>query len=118
MPLVDEQPKPKKNDGPAVWDMVIQDMVSNFTDPADQDMVGKIIVDMKDRDEVGFKRYGTRLQPFNGRHALIDAYQEFLDGAVYLRQFLEENQDPIDPLIILYNQHLSNMLQLRKLIQT
>lgn len=30
------------------------------------------------------------LQPFNGRDALVDAYQEAVDLAVYLRQRIEE----------------------------
>lgn len=68
--LVGEQPMPKKNKLPAVWDLVIKDMQS--------------------RDLVGLERYKTRLQPHNGRDALIDAYQEILDAAVYLRQLIYE----------------------------
>ena len=68
--LVNEQRKPKKNKLPAIWDLVIEDM--------------------RARDQVGLKRYQTRLQPFNGRDAMIDAYQEILDAAVYLRQLIYE----------------------------
>jgi len=39
---------------------------------------------------MGKERYGTRLQPFNGRDPFIDAYQEVLDLAVYLRQAIYE----------------------------
>lgn len=56
--------------GSAIWDLVI--------------------ADMKERDESGSKKYGTRLRAFNGRNALIDAYQEALDLAVYIRQEIEE----------------------------
>lgn len=66
----DEQPDPTPNAGPAVWDMVIADMHA--------------------RDEVGRQRYGTRLQPGNGRDALRDAYEEALDLAAYLRQAIYE----------------------------
>ena len=48
------------------------------------------MADMLDRDTVGRKRYGTRLQPHNGRDALVDAYQEALDLVVYLRQAIYE----------------------------
>lgn len=65
-----EQPGPKRNILPAVWDLVI--------------------TDMKERDKIGEARYGTRLQPFNGRDALVDAYQESLDQTVYLRQLIYE----------------------------
>lgn len=64
------QPDPIPTDGPAIWDLVIQDM--------------------KDRDAKGRKAYGVPLQAHNGRDPLRDAYEEALDLAVYLRQALEE----------------------------
>ena len=64
------QPDPKSNNLPAVWDLVISDM--------------------KARDEVGRSRYGTPLQPHNGRDALRDVYEELLDAAVYIRQVMYE----------------------------
>ena len=65
-----QQPAPVINNYPALWDLVIGDM--------------------KDRDATGQARYNTRLQPFNGRDCLIDAYQEALDLAVYLRSAIFE----------------------------
>ena len=41
---------------------------------------------------MGIEKYGTVLQPNNGRNALVDAYQEALDLAVYLRQRIEEDK--------------------------
>lgn len=64
------QPPPSRNSQPAVWDLVV--------------------ADMKERDQEGRKKYGTPLQPFNGRDVLTDAYQEALDLAVYLRQAIYE----------------------------
>ena len=49
-----------------------------------------VMTDMQERDSLGIRKYGTRLQPFNGRNALVDAYQEALDLAVYLRQAIYE----------------------------
>ena len=46
--------------------------------------------DMNDRDQWGRSKYRTPLQPFNGRDALTDCYQEILDAAVYMRQMLYE----------------------------
>jgi hypothetical protein len=66
----DIQPAPIKSKSPAIWDLVIRDMV--------------------ERDGIGTKKYGTRLQPNNGRKALVDAYQEALDLVVYLRQAIYE----------------------------
>jgi hypothetical protein len=71
--LVEHQPEPQHNDRPAVWDIVINDMV--------------------ERGIMGVKKYGTPLQPFNGRDALIDAYQEALDLCVYLRQAIFERDE-------------------------
>ncbi len=65
-----DQPDPKPNDGTPIWELVIEDM--------------------KARDRLGRKRYGTPLQAFNGRKAIQDAYEEILDAAVYLRQAIEE----------------------------
>jgi hypothetical protein len=65
-----EQPAPVLNDKPAVWDLVLADMAA--------------------RDRLGRKRYGTPLQPNNGRDVLRDAYEEALDLCAYLRQTIYE----------------------------
>lgn len=64
------EPAPTPNTEPAIYDLVIRDMAA--------------------RDRFGHNKYGTRLQPFNGRDALKDAYEEVLDLAVYLRQLIYE----------------------------
>ena len=66
--LVKPQPAPQSSAHPAVWDLVL--------------------VDIAERERDGVAKYGTRLQPHNGRDALVDAYQEALDLVVYLRQTL------------------------------
>lgn len=71
-PVHREQASPIKNEMPAVWGLVMEDM--------------------KARDVLGERRYGTRLQPHNGRKALRDAYEEALDLVVYLRQELYERE--------------------------
>ena len=73
MSIVEEQVDPEPNSNPAIWSLVIQDM--------------------RDKDKNGFLKYGTRLQGFNGRSALRDAYQEALDLAVYLRQKIWEEEN-------------------------
>jgi hypothetical protein len=67
-----EQPDPTHNDSQSIWELVIQDM--------------------RERNALGKERYGTELQPFNGRKALVDAYQELLDLCVYLRQEIYERE--------------------------
>jgi len=51
---------------------------------------GMVMADLETRLQVGIQRYGTALQPFNGRDALRDAYEEALDLACYLRQAIAE----------------------------
>lgn len=63
---------PLRNENPAVWDAVIEDM--------------------KARDAFGRAKYGTPLQVGNGRDALVDAYQEALDLVVYLKQAILERE--------------------------
>jgi hypothetical protein len=48
--------------------------------------------DIEERNRFGIEKYGTPLQPHNGRKALRDAYQEALDLAVYLRQEIYERE--------------------------
>jgi hypothetical protein len=45
---------------------------------------------MRQRDQAGKNKYGTRLQPENGRDSLRDAYEEALDLAAYLRTAIYE----------------------------
>jgi len=68
--LNNPQPPPNPVAGPAVWDLVIDDMCA--------------------RDLMGQEKYGQRLTPGDGRDSLVDAYQEALDLAVYLRKAIWE----------------------------
>lgn len=65
-----KQRKPTKNNHLAVWPAVIKDM--------------------QNRHKVGIKRYGTALQPFNGRKSLQDLYEELLDACAYIKQNMME----------------------------
>lgn len=54
------------------------------------DIQSQVIADIEERRKVGIQRYGTALQPHNGRDALRDAYEEALDLACYLKQAIVE----------------------------
>lgn len=62
------------------------DPVKDPTAPSAHDLV---IRDMVARKKMGLDKYGTLLQPENGRDSLVDAYQEVLDLAAYLRNEIE-----------------------------
>lgn len=68
------EPAPVANDRPHIADLVI--------------------ADIQERKEQGIAKYGTPLQPFNGRRPLTDAYQEVLDLGQYIRQAIEEGWAP------------------------
>lgn len=67
------EPPPTATDGPSMHDLVCDDL--------------------QERKRFGLAKYGTTLQAHNGRRSLVDAYQEALDLAAYLRQALEEHGD-------------------------
>jgi len=70
MTAIEDQPPPIHNDNESIHALVRKDL--------------------EQRESIGLERYGTALQAGNGRNSLIDAYQELLDGACYLRQAIEE----------------------------
>lgn len=49
--------------------------------------------DLMRRSKMGEAKYGTVLRADNGRNPLVDAYQETLDHACYLRQAMEEESE-------------------------
>lgn len=55
-----------------------------------QDITRLVQQDLERRSQMGARKYGTRLKSHNGRDALVDAYQEALDLACYLRQEIAE----------------------------
>lgn len=67
--------------------------IPHAVDAADErhpKIVDLVIKDMNEKAEKGKEKYGTYLQPFNGRDPLIDRYQELLDACQYARQEIFE----------------------------
>lgn len=67
-----DQPLPEGNDTKPIHEIVADDLLERLA--------------------FGKAKYGQPLQAFNGRNALLDAYEEALDLAVYLKQRLVEEQ--------------------------
>ncbi len=70
------EPPPTDGEGPPVWELVRAEML--------------------ERHEAGVAKYGRPLRAFDGRKSLVDAYQEALDLAVYLRKEIEERKIAAD----------------------
>jgi len=56
-----------------------------------EDVATIVQKDIEARARLGEEKYGERLTTQNGRDALVDAYQESLDIALYLKQKILEN---------------------------
>lgn len=65
-----DQPLPVVNDHPFVADA--------------------LVAFIEARKQLGIERYGTPLQPHNGRDALRDLFEELVDAATYAAQLLIE----------------------------
>lgn len=64
-----------------------------------------VIEDLKARLKLGMERYGVGLQPFNGRNSLQDLYEEILDGAVYVRNEMREQNSYRNALLTIIDMH-------------
>lgn len=106
--LVEPQPLPVKGSAPATWDLVIAD-VEKYTFYFEN--VDRVVADMRARDDFGAKKYGVRHQHDDGRDHLVDAYQELLDAALYLRAAIEQKPDGL--ISALYQETLSLVFSLR-----
>ena len=107
------QPRPKPNGYDSAHDIVARDLIGSegypaLTEPLDLVAMYSDLADnfenvalalgenpqevMTKRKEFGLAKYGTILQPHNGRNHLADALDEFADALVYLRCAIYEEK--------------------------
>jgi hypothetical protein len=113
--ITDQPPPILQPDLIPVWENVVHDFRTRYQDAVDDDnkaTAWNVLNDMRDRDRVGRERYGTPLTVNNGRDQLVDAYQEMLDGSVYLKAAWLEGAQVRD----LYHAQLDLIMQVRKVI--
>lgn len=70
----EDQPLPVRNELPYIQDLVI--------------------ADIERRKQIGIQRYGTALQPHNGRDMLQDLYEELMDACIYIKGVMHERDYP------------------------
>ncbi|GIW59507.1 MAG: hypothetical protein KatS3mg087_0573 [Patescibacteria group bacterium] len=59
---------------------------------SDRPTVELVIEDFQMRSQIGLKKYGAYLQPFNGRRSLQDLYEELSDAVLYCKnRIIEED---------------------------
>jgi hypothetical protein len=80
--MSNEQPPPVKNRNTPSWSLVQEDLMR----------MGEyaVLSDTSNRDLQGYRKYGTQLQPGNGRDSIRDAYEEAMDLVVYLKNAIQE----------------------------
>lgn len=104
------QPPPIPNDNPAIWDLVVAD-AQRFH--GGDSLLDAVVRDMRARDVLGAHRYGVRLQAGNGRLSTLDALEESLDMAAYLRIAVEEGVPGAEQL---YRAHLSHVFAAKRVL--
>ena len=89
-----QQPDPIETTEQPAWERIIE-ILTDLRNVEDDDAsvisaLDQLIIDAKARDEFGRKKYGTPLQPGNGRDHLRDWWEECMDGIAYAYCALHE----------------------------
>ena len=58
----------------------------------DKTITDLVVEDIRERAEMGRKKYGRALLPNDGRDSMRDLYEELLDAVQYLRKEMEEKR--------------------------
>lgn len=98
---------------------VAQHVVHLFTCPTYQE-AGILVPDIEARIASGEKKYGTRLKTHNGRNAVLDLYQEVLDGINYSMQNVLEKaplgSKAVEPYSQLFNELTGLAIRVKNLL--
>ena len=65
--------------------------------------------DLHKRLEKGIETYGTPLTTFNGRNSLLDAYEEVLDLAMYIKQRMMEDRIITEAVMVIINEEIERL---------
>lgn len=126
--IVDQPPPQASNHRPA-WERVIEFVSTKVAQNPNADPICVVVLkDMQERHDLGVKRYGKPLQAGNGRNHLVDAYQEKLDGIVYLQAWFDEHgwnldelpeitPDHVRELAVIFINSIGEAMQLRRHIE-
>lgn len=115
-----EQQMPTPNGHPSIQSLMRADV--RHRTAWTSEMRAALTADLDARERIGVERYGTALQPFNGRDALRDLYEELIDGALYARQAMVEEEDANgnslrrSMLNLVYQSVLTNLARVRTII--
>ena len=108
--LMGSNPPPIPNNSKPIVDEVVEDILTSGGEGADRDL----IQDFWERKRFGIEKYGVALQAKNGRNYLLDAYEESLDQAIYLRGYISSSKKAGADLTMLYAASLEICRYLRR----
>ena len=76
-----------------VGSVAVDNQPAPLQEPVGVDIGELVISDLRKRIEYGKGKYGVSLHSHDGRDTLVDAFQEALDLALYLRKVIVERDD-------------------------
>lgn len=96
----ESQPDPRSSGLRPLWPVLIGELSTRDLWITDERRA-MLIQAMRNRDDLGRRRYGVPLTAHNGRDARRDARDEALDLMIYLRQMIEEGRTTVGGAAIL-----------------
>ena len=76
--------------------------------PGQAVVLDDLVLQLRARSDFGERKYGTRLETWNGREATLDALQELLDLFVYLHQARMERAD-LEALVVTLRRRVADL---------
>lgn len=58
----------------------------------EKNITDMVIDDLRERERIGYKKYGKVLRAFDGRDSLKDLYEELLDASQYIKKAMIEQE--------------------------
>jgi hypothetical protein len=121
-----DQAAPVPNEHPSMHDLVVRDLSSrdlrwDLSIGRARRIRDEVCDDLAARKAFGLAKYGTPLQPFNGRDMLRDLYDELLDASVYARgRMCEVLEDGLEwPVLAeVYETIVLDLVRVRRLLDT
>lgn len=111
-----QQPPPVRREGQEeVWPLLAETLRQCAFMSPDRSTWLAVAADCEARSALGRERYGTPLTTNNGRDALVDAYQEALDGLFYLTQYCRESGGTMSARVLVERQATLCLLLRREL---
>lgn len=85
------EPLPQPSEGPVVFDLVEIDFQGMRALGYSSPHLDRLMAMIREREQLGVRKYGMPLRAFNGRNPIQDSLEELCDAIAYLRQTIHED---------------------------